>query len=158
MNDFLCGRYNFNLPFQRKNQWKLPAQQCWIIALMKGHLVDPLSISKPPTGPKRGINGGNRARATVRYISNKFPVVYKHEGRNHHIWFSDIPTEFRASKYHHVLPTDQRERLLDSTIHLNIRHNLSLNDEIEWYNNMNKNHSPHTAGHILNGIICGDVR
>lgn len=157
MNDLLSGRYNFNLPFQRKNQWKLPAKRCWIIALMKGHLVDPLSISKPPTGPKRGINGGNRARATVEYISNKFAVVFKYEGRNHHVWFSDIPTEFRASRYHHVLPADERERLLDSTIHLNIRHNLSLNDEIEWYNNMNKNHSPHTPGHILNGIICGDV-
>lgn len=155
--DFKAGRYNFKLPFQRKPQWKDDAKSCWIVALLKRHLVDPLSISKPETGPRRGINGGNRARATVEYIENKFPVVEKYGARNHYIWFDTVPEAHRGNKFHHVLPEQARERLLDTPIHLNIRHNLSLNEEVEWYHNMNKNQVPHTPGHILNGIICGEM-
>jgi hypothetical protein len=155
--DFIAGRYNFKLPFQRKEQWKADAKSCWIVALLKRHLVDPLSISKPGTGPRRGINGGNRARATVDYISNRFPIVVRYGSRNHSIWFDAIPDMYHGNRFHHVLPAGYRERLLDTPINLNIRHGLTLNEEVEWYHNMNKNQVAHTPGHILNGIICKEV-
>lgn len=152
--DFNAGRYDFNLPFQRKEQWKTDAKSCWIVALLKRHLVDPLSISKPETGPRRGINGGNRARATVDYTNNRFPIVVKHGHRNHSIWFDAIPEKYRGNRFHHELSATYRDRLLDTPINLNIRHGLTVSEEIEWYHNMNKNHVAHTPGHILNGIIC----
>lgn len=156
VDDFKAGRYNFRLPFQRKPQWKNDAKSCWIIALLKRHLVDPLSISKPLVGPKRGINGGNRARATADYVDNKFPFVVKHGTRNHNFWFSAIPEALRGNRFHHVLSPEVREHLLETPIYLHVRVNLTLNEEIEWYHNMNKNQVPHTPGHILNGMMCKD--
>jgi hypothetical protein len=93
----------------------------------------------------------------VDYIHNRFPIVEKFGPRNHSIWFDTIPEAHRGNKVHHVLPASVRERLLDTPINLNIRHNLTKNEEIEWYHNMNKNQVAHTPGHILNGIICKEV-
>ena len=154
VEDFKAGRYNFKLPFQRKPQWKDDARSSWIIALLKKHLTDPLSISKPFVGPKRGVNGGNRARATVDYTENRFPMVVKYGGRNHNFWYTAIPEKHQSSKQHHVLAPAVRDRLLDIPMHLNIRHNLTLDEEVEWYINMNKNQVSHTPGHLLNGHIC----
>lgn len=154
VSDFKAGRYDFKLPFQRKPQWKNDAKSCWVVALLKRHLADPLSISRPATGRRRGVNGGNRARATVDYTDNKFPMVVKYGARNYSFWYDTIPEAHRNSKYHYILPESIRERYLDTTIQLNVRHNLTIDEEIEWYINMNKNQVSHSPGHILNGHIC----
>ena len=54
--DYIAGRYNFKLPFQRKPQWKQSEKSEWIRALLMGILMDPLSISLRGRH-KRGING-----------------------------------------------------------------------------------------------------
>jgi hypothetical protein len=160
VTDFLANRYKFNLPFQRKPQWKQIEKSEWIRALLKGTLMDPLSISLRGRD-KRGINGGNRARATVDYTLNRFPMVIPCNGNNYHYWFSEIPAQHRAgktAKYHRLLPVDVREgKFLDRDLDLNIRQNLTDDEEVEWYENMNRNQKSHTKGQLLVSKLCKDI-
>lgn len=159
IDDFRTRRFNFNLPFQRKPQWKHSEKSAWVKALLKGILVDPLSISKRGR-ERRGINGGNRARATVDYSLNHFSMDIEGEGHIHHYWFSEIPPEFREgrqARFHHVLSETARDRFLDTRLTLNVRTNLTDQEEVEWYENMNKNQKAHTKGQLLVSQLCRDI-
>jgi hypothetical protein len=160
VTDFLANRYKFNLPFQRKPQWKQIEKSEWIRALLKGTLMDPLSISLRGRH-KRGINGGNRARATVDYTLNRFPMDVVVGRDTYHYWFSEIPAQHRTgrtAKYHRILPVDVREgKFLDRDLDLNIRQNLTDDEEVEWYENMNRNQKSHTKGQLLVSKLCKDI-
>lgn len=158
--DYLAGRYNFKLRFQRKPQWKQSEKSEWIRALLKGILMDPLSISLRGRD-KHGINGGNRARATVDYTLNRFPMDITYHGTTYHIWFSEVPNQYRegrTARFHSVLPVDVREaKFLDRDLHLNIRKNLTDDEEVEWYENMNRNQKSHTKGQLLVSKLCKEI-
>jgi hypothetical protein len=158
ITDYRAGRYNFALPFQRKPQWKHAEKSAWIKALLRGVLVDPLSISKRGR-EKRGINGGNRARATVDYSLNRFPMDIEANGHTHHFWFDEIPAESqegRQARFHHTLTEGARERFLDTMLSFNVRHNLTDQEEVDWYENMNRNQKAHTKGQLLVSQLCRD--
>ena len=157
--DYRAGRYNFNLPFQRKPQWKQSEKSAWIRAILRGILVDPLSISKRGR-EKRGINGGNRARATVDYEANRFPMDIVSNGKTYHYWFSEVPVEFREgrnSRLHRTLTMEARNDFLDTILTFNVRTNMTDQEEVEWYENMNKNQKSHTKGQLLVSQLCSDV-
>jgi hypothetical protein len=158
--DYNAGRYNFRLPFQRKPQWKQGEKSEWIRALLKGTRLDPLSISIR-IGVKRGINGGNRAGATVHYMRNEFPMDLPCGRDTHHYWFSEIPSihsSGRSARFHHVLPDATREdRFLDRELHFNVGRGLSDQEEVDWYNSMNRNQKSHTKGQLLVSKLCRDV-
>jgi hypothetical protein len=156
ITDFSAGRYNFNLPFQRKPQWKQSEKSAWVRAMLKDILVDSLSISKRGR-EKRGINGGNRARTTVEYAENRFPMELISNGKTYNYWFNDIPLQYRQNRFHKTLSSDARERYLDKNLALNVRLNLTDQEEVEWYENMNKNQKSHTKGQLLISQLCRDV-
>jgi hypothetical protein len=160
VTDFSANRYKFNLPFQRKPQWKQSEKSEWIRALLMGTLMDPLSISLRGRH-KRGINGGNRARATVDYTLNRFPMDVVVGRDTYHYWFSEIPAQHRTgrtAKSHRTLPVDVREgKFLDRDLDLNIRQNLTDDEEVEWYENMNRNMKSHTKGQLLISKLCKEI-
>jgi hypothetical protein len=159
ITDYSAGRYNFNLPFQRKPQWKQSEKSAWIRAILKNILVDPLSISKRGN-EKRGINGGNRARTTFDYAANRFSMDIVSNGKTYHYWFSEVPVELRESRnsrLHRTLDIDARERFLNKIISFNVRIDLTDQEEVEWYENMNKNQKSHTKGQLLVSQLCRDV-
>lgn len=160
VGDYIAGRYNFKLPFQRKPQWKQSEKSEWIRALLMGILMDPLSISLRGRH-KRGINGGNRARATVDYTLNRFPMDITYHGTTYHLWFSEVPNQYRegrTARFHNVLPAEFREaKFLDRDLHLNIRQNLTDHEEVEWYENMNRNMKSHTKGQLLVSKLCKEI-
>ena len=45
IRDMADRSIRFNLPFQRKQVWKLSQEQQWIIALIRNTLPDPISVS-----------------------------------------------------------------------------------------------------------------
>jgi hypothetical protein len=159
IEDYRARRFNFALPFQRKPQWKQSEKSAWIRAILKGILTDPLSISRRGR-EKRGINGGNRARATVDYKANRFPMDLTAGGQTYHYWFDEVPPEFREgrqSRFHHTLSETAQERFLDANLSFNVRTNLTDAEEVEWYVNMNKNQKAHTKGQLLVSQLCQDV-
>ena len=158
VSDFNANRYNFRTRYQRKPVWRRPQKSEWVLALLKHTPVDPLSISIRGR-EKRGVNGGNRARATVDYVANRFPMEVVVDKVTYYYWFSQVPEskEVRGTgnpRYHRVLPAPAQERYLEAPLYLNIRTNLSESDEIEWYINMNKNQKAHSKGTLLNAKIC----
>jgi hypothetical protein len=158
--DYNAGRYNFKLPFQRKPQWKQGEKSEWIRALLKGTRLDPLSISIR-MGNKRGINGGNRAGATVHYTRNEFPIDIPFGRDVYHYWFSEVPAEYsngRSARFHRVLTDEQREeRFLDREIYFNVGRGLSDQEEVDWYTSMNQNQKSHTKGQLLLSNLCKDA-
>ena len=160
VDDYRAGRYDFNLPFQRKPQWRDLEKSEWVSALLRGKRLDPLSISIR-MGVKRGINGGNRGRATRDYVLNRFPMEVNVNRAKHYYWFSEIPPEHsvgRYARFHHVLPiTTREEKFLDREIHFNVGRNLTDQEEVEWYNNMNKNQKAHTKGQLLVSNLCREI-
>lgn len=160
VDDYISGRYNFRLPFQRKPQWKQSEKSEWIRALLKGTRLDPMSISI--RGPsKRGINGGNRARATVDYTLNRFPLDIVVGRDTYHYWFSEVPAEYsggRSARFHRVLtPVQRNECFYDREIQFNIGRGLTDQEEVEWYNSMNRNQKSHTKGQLLISKLCKDI-
>jgi hypothetical protein len=157
--DYRSGRYNFDLPFQRKPQWKQSEKSAWIRAFLKGILMDPLSISQRGR-EKRGINGGNRARATVDYEANRFPMDIVANGQTYHYWFNEIPPQFRdghRARFHRILNNRAQERFYETDLSFNVRINLTDQEEVEWYVNMNKNQKSHTKGQLLISQLCQDT-
>ena len=155
VSDYNEGRITLRLPFQRKPQWKLHMKQEWIKALLRRVLPDPLSISRRD-GVYRCINGGNRLRAIMGFVRNEFPITF--EGDSY--WYSEVPQLYRvgrAATRNHVLLPEHRSRLLDFSIHLNIRDGLTNAQESQWYGDMNKNAVPHTPGQTLVSNLCRDT-
>lgn len=156
ITDFNAARYNFRTRYQRKPIWKQQQKSEWVKTLLKHTPVDPLSISLRGR-EKRGVNGGNRARATVDYVANRFPMDVTVGKVTYHYWFNQVPnTEVthRNARLHRVLPLGAQERYLEAPINLNIRSGLTDAEEIEWYINMNKNQKAHSKGTLLNAYIC----
>jgi len=153
IRDMTDRSIRFNLPFQRKQVWKLSQEQQWIMALIRNTLPDPISVSLRDS-VQRGINGGNRCRSILKFTQNKFPIVAEYEGRNYSVWFSVVPEAKARSKLHMVMSQQARDRFLGVKIHLNQREGLTDVQEHEWYLSMNKNSVKHTEGQLLLVDMC----
>jgi hypothetical protein len=158
ITDMDAGRIRFNLPFQRKQVWKQEQEIMWIIALFKGVMPDPISISKRGVD-NRGINGGNRCRSINKFVKNQFPIELKHDNHKYCVWFSRIPDEFaaagrRSRTIHICLSSLKREQFLAKEIHINLREGLTDSQELNWYREMNKNNVRHSEGQLLLTQLC----
>lgn len=151
--DVSAGRYQLNLPFQRKPQWKLSMKQKWIIDLILGGQPDGLAVSRRGN-ISRGINGANRIRAIISFVNNQYSIPIG----KYLVWFSAIPQEHADGKKRNiqkVLSHDARERLLEFRIGATIRNGLNDAEEIKWYRDMNVNMVAHSKGQILVSELFG---
>lgn len=151
--DVAAQRYQLNLPFQRKPQWKLSMKQKWILDILLGVEPDGLAVSRRGT-INRGINGANRIRAIIGFFSNQYPIPIG----NYLAWFNTIPDEHahgRKRNIQKVLSEDARERLLEFRISATVRVGLTDAEEIKWYRDMNTNMVAHSSGQILVSELFG---
>jgi hypothetical protein len=151
--DVTAGRYQLNLPFQRKPQWKLVMKQKWIIDIILGGQPDGLAVSRRGT-ISRGINGANRIRAILGFVNNTYPIPID----KYLVWFSSVPEDHPHGKkrnLQNILTQDARERLLEFRIGATIRSNLTDAEEIKWYRDMNVNMVAHSKGQILVSELFG---
>ncbi len=158
-----------NLRYGRKNQWKPDQQKRYIIALLTGKLrTDPVAISRRSgvtKGSDRAVNGNNRFRTKLAFVSNKFGVeslsADPKDLRMHTYYYSEIPSSEmekpRRRNLVHVLPDAIRMKFDRYPVLFTIREGLSEKDEIQWYKELNTSTVVHTEGHLLKAMICDET-
>ena len=157
------------LRFGRKNQWKIDQQKRYIIVLLLGQLrTDPVAISRRSgvtRGSDRAVNGNNRFRTLLAFVSNKFGIEALSsdptDPRLHTYYYNQVPAweleTPRRRNLVHVLPDEVRMKFDRYPILFTIREGLSEKEEIDWYKELNTTTVVHSEGHLLKAMICDET-
>jgi len=169
IQDLRDGMIDTNLRFGRKNQWKEDQQKRYISVLLLGELrTDPVAISRRSgvtRGSDRAVNGNNRFRTLLAFVSNKFGIEALSgdptDPRQHTYYYNQIPAQEletpRRRNLVHVLPDAVRMKFDRYPILFTMREGLSEKEEIDWYKELNTSTVVHTEGHLLKAMICDET-
>lgn len=169
IQDLRDGIIDTNLRYGRKNQWKPDQQKRYIVALLTGKLrTDPVAISRRAgvtVGSDRAVNGNNRFRTKLAFVSNKFGIEGRCEDptdtRDHTYYYSEVPQfeleNRRRRALVHILPEAIRRKFDRYPVLFTVREDLTEKDEIEWYKELNTSTVVHTEGHLLKAMICDET-
>ncbi len=169
IQDLRDGIIDTNLRFGRKNQWKIDQQKRYISVLLLGELrTDPVAISRRAgvsRGSDRAVNGNNRFRTLLAFVSNKVGIeclsADPADRRQHTYYYNQVPAfELEAPRRRnlvHVLPDAVRMKFDRYPILFTMREGLSEKEEIDWYKELNTSTVVHTEGHLLKAMICDET-
>lgn len=158
IRDLDTGRLDTNTRYGRKQMWKPKESERYIHVILEGRtLTDPISIGQHTQGARTrepAINGNNRLRSIRKFVRNEFGVkTMEADGRTSTYYYSEIPDGVRGRNCR-VLPDEVRNAFHNYPVLFNIRPNLTEQEEIAWYRELNTSLHAHTAGHLLVADIC----
>lgn len=158
IRDLDTGRLDTKTRYGRKQMWKPKESERYIHVLLEGRtLTDPISIGQHTHGARTyepAINGNNRLRSIRKFIRNEIGVkAMEADGRMSIYYYSEVPDGVRGRNCK-VLPPDVRNAFHNYPVLFNIRVNLTEQEEIAWYRELNTSLHAHTAGHLLVADIC----
>jgi hypothetical protein len=157
IRDLDTGRLDTNTRYGRKQMWKLGESQRYLQVLLEGRtLTDPISIGRHVHGGRTrepAVNGNNRLRSIRKFVRNEIGVKAKEDGRVYTYYYSEIPDGVRGRNCR-VLSPEVQNAFHDYPIPFNVRPNLTEQEEIAWYRELNTSLHAHTSGHLLVADIC----
>lgn len=158
IRDLDTGRLDTNTRYGRKQMWKPKESERYIHVLLEGRtLTDPISIGQHTQGARTrepAINGNNRLRSIRKFVRNELGVkAVDADGRTYTYYYSEIPDGVRGRNCR-ILSPEVRNAFHNYPILFNIRANLTEQEEIAWYRELNTSLHAHTAGHLLVADIC----
>jgi hypothetical protein len=162
IRDMESGRLHTKTRFGRRHQWKPEESEAFVKTILKGDtLIDPISIGRHVNGgqiEEPAINGNNRLRSLLKFVKNGFGVrAADVDGRIYTYFYSEIPhmeTRVLARVRPRVLTAAQRNAFDEYPLMFNCRPNLTEEQEIAWYRDLNTSLHAHSSGHIIVADIC----
>lgn len=157
IRDLDTGRLDTNTRYGRKQMWKPEESQRYLQVLLEGRtLTDPISIGRHVHGGRTrepAVNGNNRLRSIRKFVRNEIGVKAEEDGRVYTYYYSEIPDHVRGRNCR-VLSAEVQNAFHDYPIPFNVRPNLTEQEEIAWYRELNTSLHAHTSGHLLVADIC----